>query len=210
MNRRLALIVAAATMLFAAAPVRAQQPAAYNDEGIGFGLEVGLTRDTITASDAENLIDSRTGLLAGIWFGGNRNGTLGFMGEISYVVKGAKESVGDGELKLTYVEIPALIRINLGQTSNKWGLIVYPLFGPVVDINLKATDGDGNDVKDFFNGYDIGIIGGVGVEVARIGVEVRMNWGLKTLEKGEEEGTFTGLTDTKNKSLQILAKIRLN
>ena len=129
------------------------------------------------------------------------------MGEITYVVKGANDKFTDSALKLHYIEIPILIRINLGQTSTKNGFLVYPMFGPVADINIKADD-TGVDVKNLINGLDFGAMAGVGVEIARIGFEGRMNWGLKRITK-EADG-FGELTDIKNRSFQALVKIRLN
>jgi hypothetical protein len=200
-SRVLAFCVAAATTL-AASPVSAQD----NDGGAGFGLEVGITRATIKAEGAEDFFKSRTGLMGGIWFGGNRNGTLGLMGEISYVVR--KTGAGGDEAKLHYFEIPALIRINLGQTGNKNGFIVYPMFGPVMDVQLKG-ELSGIDIRDQLNGFDFGVIGGVGVEVARIGVEGRINWGFKRLEKSGASA-FGDITDAKSRTVQVLLKLRFN
>jgi hypothetical protein len=192
----------------------AQQPVAYNDEGIGFGILAGISRSTIKLDDEfSDLIDvdSKGGWLLGIWFGGNRNGTLGFMGEISYAKKGANEGDGgDGEIDQTYLEITAPIRINLGQTDNKWGVLVYPMVGPYVDILLKAEDEDGDDIGDDFNGFDAGILFGVGVEVARVGFEVRYTMGLKSIAADEDGEGFDELTDSKSRAWQFVAKFRLN
>ena len=201
LNMRLAVLASAAVLL-AAGPAAAQG----SDGGAGFGLEAGITRATVKAEDVDDFFDSRTGFLAGIWFGGNRNGVLGFMGELAYVVKKTDTLVGESNNH--YLEIPALLRLNLGQLSTKNGLLVYPLAGPVFDINLKG-ELDGFDVKDQFKGLDIGIIAGVGIEIARIGIEGRMNWGQRSLEK-DSSGAFGGLVETKSRTFQVLAKIRLN
>ena len=208
MSQLLGSLTVAGAML-CIAPLASAQQQQSNDGGIGFGLEAGITRSTLEVeiSNLSDFYDSRNGVMGGIWFGGNRNGILGFMGEITYVIKGATEQFSGDELKLHYLEIPALIRINLGQTSNKWGFLVYPMVGPVVDIQLKG-ELDGVDIKDQFNGYDVGIVYGVGVKIARIGIEVRANNGLLTLEK-TGEGTFGGLVETKSSMIQALVKIRL-
>jgi hypothetical protein len=208
--RRLTLSLVVLMTMVAATPAFAQQSLQVSnsgsDGGVGFGVEFGLTRATIHAKGAGDFIKSRNGLMGGIWFGGNRNGAVGFMGEITYVVKGAKDELSGDDLKLHYLEIPALLRANIGQRSRN-GVIVYPFAGPVVDIQLKGSL-NGIDVKNQFNGYDLGVIGGVGFEAARMGVEVRGNWGLKTLEK--QGNGFGGLTDAKNFTVEALAKIRIN
>jgi preprotein translocase subunit SecG len=203
MFRDLTLSVVALTAMFVATPVFAQQS---SGGGVGFGVEFGLTRATIHAEDAGDFIKGRTGVMGGIWFGGNRNGRVGFMGEIAYVIKGAKNEVTDRDLKLHYLEIPALFRVNIGQRGRN-GVTVYPLFGPVVDIQLKGSL-DGLDVKDQFNGFDLGAIGGVGVEAARVGLEARGNWGLRSLQK--KGNGFGGLEEGKNFTLEVLVKLRIN
>jgi hypothetical protein len=196
------LFIAAALMV--ASPAFAQQA---QQNGVGFGVEAGITRATIHADNAGNLLKSRTGVMAGIWFGGNRNGRVGFMGEITYVVKGVNDEARNppDELKLHYLEIPALFRVNIGQTGRN-GFTVYPLFGPVVDIKLKSAI-NGVKIDEQFSGYDFGVMGGVGVEWARIGVEVRGNWGLRSLTTGSN---YNGLQKTKNRTIQILAKFRIS
>jgi hypothetical protein len=192
----------------------APAPQPGEDEGIGFGILAGISRSTIKLDDEFDdvfEVDSKGGWLLGIWFGGNRNGTLGFMGEISYAKKGAQEGGGgEGEIDQSYLEITAPIRINLGQTDNKWGLLVYPMVGPYVDILLKAEDEDGDDIGDDFNGFDAGVLFGVGVEVARVGFEVRYTMGLKSISADEDGEGFDELTDSKSRSWQFVAKFRLN
>ena len=214
MLRRLVFPLAVVlTMILAATPVSAQQSSQSsnsdeNQGGIGFGVEAGITRATIHTSGPSDFIKSRNGLMGGIWFGGNRAGRVGFMGEITYVVKGANnDEFGGSELKLHYLEIPAVFRINLGQRSRN-GLCVYPMFGPVVDILLKGSL-NGIDVKEQFNGFDLGVLGGVGVEYARIGIEARGNWGLKTLEK-TDSGFSGDVVDSKNFTIQVVLKIRIS
>jgi hypothetical protein len=175
----------------------------------GFGVEAGITRASLHADNPSDLVKGRTGVMGGIWFGGNRNGRVGFMGEITYVVKAfSNEGVTpNNDLKLHYIELPEVFRINIGQMS-KNGFIVYPLFGTVIDIKLKTAINGIKNPTDNFNGYDFGLMGGLGVEWARIGVEARGNWGLRSLET--TDNFFGGLVKAKSRTIQILAKLRIN
>ena len=116
--------------------------------------------------------------------------------------------LSDQELKTHSLEIPVLLRANLGSHSRN-GFIVYPLVGPVVDIQLKS-ELNSIDVKKQFNGFDLGIMAGGGIEVARIGVEVRGNWGLRSLVSDDAGATFGNLRDSNNFMVQIVGKIRFN
>ena len=51
-------------------------------------------------------------------------------------MKGASDDF-DNELKIHYLEIPVLARVNVGSGSLN-GMLVYGVVGPVFDIKLKA------------------------------------------------------------------------
>ncbi len=184
---------------FLAALAVSARPAAA--QGVGFGFEGGITRSSLQGDSVGDFVDGRTGWLGGIWFGGNRGGRVGFMGELVYIEKGA--SANDDDLKLRYLEIPALFRVNIGsRNKNSW--TVYPLFGPVFDIKLGAKLND-LDVSDDYNGFDVGAMAGVGVEAFRVGVEVRGNWGLLSVDPD-----LTGSDKIRNFGVEALVKLRLN
>ena len=131
--QRLALSLVVLMTMVAATPAFAQQNARSSNSGsgggVGFGVEFGLTRATIHAKDAGDFIKSRNGLMGGIWFGGNRNGAVGFMGEITYVVKGAKNEFSGEDLELHYLEIPAVLRDNIGLVAQETFLFSDTLHG---------------------------------------------------------------------------------
>jgi hypothetical protein len=80
---------------FSAAPMAPRQS---STGGVGIGALVGYVNTSATGdtNDTDFKFDSGSGWMAGIWFGGNRNGILGVMGELSYVVKKVKPVGGDG------------------------------------------------------------------------------------------------------------------
>jgi len=100
---------------------------------------------------------------------------------------------------LQYLEIPILMRINTG-SSNRNSISPYGLIGPVFDVNLKAKQGN-LDVKSNYESLDIGVLGGIGIEISRALVEVRYNKGLRNVLKGgggnaTEGSDYTDLTNT--------------
>ena len=216
--------------LVTAIPAYAQQKAAFNfgsvsatppatrqssDQGVGIGALGGMTITSARGEGSEGT-SAGTGWMFGIWFGGNRNGRVGFMGELSYVQKKIQAEIDpeDNYLTTNYLEIPALVRINIGSEMRE-GLSVYGLVGPVFDIRLSSKLVDfgfevpEEELENDFSGVDIGIMAGAGVEWNRIGFEVRGNWGLKRLATDEaiDAGRFP---PTKNTSIQILGKFRFN
>src|SRR5262245_5600559 len=142
--------------------------------GFGFGIKGGPL--FASANTSNYSFENKTGFLVGVWFGGNRTGTIGIEGEVMYGKKGAPVTSGSGNVDLYFIEIPVLFRVNVGSASiNKW--VVYGIFGPSFDIKLKGKQND-LDVSDNYSGLDIGVIAGGGFEIFRFLIEARGNWGL--------------------------------
>ncbi len=188
--------------------------------GFGIGVQFGWLRSSsYSANNAvptESLKAAMPGYMLGLWMGGHKGGAFGFGADINYVIKGATDvrlTRQDGlqfigDLKLHYIEVPVMARINIGSRTTN-GAAFYVLFGPVIDILLKGEIGSAN-VKDQFNGFDAGAVAGAGFEVMRIGVEGRFNWAFRTLQS-TGNGTFlNGLEDSKTFTFVILAKVRFN
>jgi hypothetical protein len=178
-----------------------QGGAANEDSGIGFGILGMITRTNFHADNLENFFDAKTGYGFGAWVGGNRNGRIGFVGEFIYLTKNVKDNL-DNEYETKALEIPAVFHINFGSRSRNsvGGFVVV---GPVFTINL-TQELNNVDVSDDFNGADIGIIAGAGVEFFRITIEGRGNWGLQNINK---EGS---VNDVKAFTFEFLGKFAFN
>ena len=210
-------VIVVLTSLVAAAPALAQsKPAASSaHNGVGFGVLGGVGMTTLTGEDSDGT-SSGTGPMFGIWFGGNRNGRVGFMGELSYVEKKITidDSGPNSSLSTKYIELPALVRINVGSKSLS-GVSVYGLVGPVFDFRTSSTlKFNGVEVPQAqldnqFSSVDIGILAGMGIEIHRFAFEVRGNWGMKQLAT-DEAVTSGDLPKAKSTSIQILGKVRIH
>ena len=180
-----------------------QQAGSSHANGFGFGVKGGLLFSSYREADTD--YKNNNGWEAGIFFGGNRPGSVGVMGEILYAKKGAKDASGKFTVNNYYLEIPVLLRLNIGSANRNTGAIVYGIVGPVADILLKA-DLDGIDVKKNYESLDLGVIAGGGVEVSRFLVEARMNWGLRNIAKASGGAA----SDVKTRSFAVLAGLRFN
>ena len=148
------------------------------DAGIGFGVIYGIVRPSFKDDDAQFTLSNKTGWKVGIFFGGNRDGAVGFWGKLLYKVKKSEvENLGNLEVETKYLEIPAGFRINLGSSSrNSVGGFVD--VGAVVDINIQKLD-DANIPEDYL-GTELGWYFGVGIEVTRLIVELRWDRMVKS------------------------------
>jgi hypothetical protein len=198
-----------------AAPQQRQQP----NTGLGFGIHFGGTWTTISTDTNLGDIDlsQGNGIVAGIFFGGNRDGRAGLQGEVSYLTKkvNLKADFGeDGTLdqdsKNTYIQIPVLLRVNTGSRSNN-GPCLFFLVGPAFDIKISETDEftDLFDADDVYQGVEVGLMAGAGFEVARFGVQFRYTWGLTNV-LSTEAAEEAGFGNAKYNSFQITGIFRIN
>lgn len=169
--------------------------------GIGFGVKGGLLFSSFDQANQD--FSNRNGWAGGIFFGGNRQGTLGVMAEVLYAKKGAE--FGSSSVDLHYIEIPVLARLNIGSANRNSGIVFYGIGGPVFDLRLKAQQ-DSLDVKNNYESTDLGVIAGAGLEISRLLVEARYNWGLRNIAKASGGSP----TDLKSRSFAVLAGIRFN
>jgi hypothetical protein len=170
-------------------------------DGVGIGVKGGFLWPSFAEAQGAGFKDD-SGWLFGVFFGGNRPGVVGLMGEVQYGLK--KGSLANNTLKQYFLEIPILARINVG-TNSLNGVSVYGLVGPVFDINLQTTL---NDIKieDKYESLDIGLLIGGGVEITRFLVEARYNQGFKNVLKSEGGGA----SDLKSHSFAIEVGVRFN
>ena len=178
--------------------------------GFGIGAKIGPLFTSYDAAKCDGCFNTNTGWEAGIWFGGNRGGRVGVMGELLYAKKKQESQQGQGSqltgsTTLQYLEIPILLRINIGSRSRN-GISLYGLAGPVFDINLKASLND-RDVKSNYQSLDLGVLLGAGIEITRFLVEGRFNQGLRNVLDSSNAGS---VTDIKTRSFAVLFGLRFN
>jgi hypothetical protein len=135
---------------------------------------------------------------AGIFFGGNRSGLIGVQSEINWIRKQAE--VGVQDIRIDYLQFPVLLRLNFGTDT----AAAYAIAGPAVNIKL-GDEVEGITLDDGFEGADVGLVFGGGVEVTRIIIEGRYEKGLRRINN-----TFLDTADIKTQSFTILFGIRFN
>ena len=150
------------------APVADSSPASPlfgGHKGLGLGVKGGALFSSLTGSTTYK---NRTGLIAGLFIGGNGHGLAGVMLEVLYAQKGA--GTAGSPITAHYIEVPVLLRLNIGG--------IYTVLGPYVDIKLKAS---GFNVSQNFDGFDFGVLTGAGVEFKPFLLEVRETFGLRSV-----------------------------
>jgi hypothetical protein len=165
----------------------------------GFGVKFGPTF-TEFSSDALDY-KNRTGIHAGLFFGGNRDGLLGLQSELNWIRKKSEVESNSQQIRIDYLQVPVLLRLNIGSRSAS-GPAIYALGGPALDIKI-ADEVEGITLDDGFEGADVTLVFGGGIEVARVVIEGRYDKGLRRINN-----TFSDLTEIKKQTFTVLAGIR--
>jgi len=169
--------------------------AAAQGAGIKFGPT--FTKFSSDALDYKN----RTGIHAGLFFGGNRDGLLGLQTELNWIRKKSEPEAGGAEIRIDYLQVPVLLRLNIGSSSAS-GPAVYAIAGPAIDIKI-ADEIEGITLDDGFEGADVDLVFGGGIEVARVILEGRWDKGFRRINK-----TFSDFVEIKKQTFTVLVGIR--
>ncbi|MFI5177072.1 MAG: outer membrane beta-barrel protein [Vicinamibacterales bacterium] len=159
----------------------ADSPAAQSSGsgGVGVGIKGGFLYNSLTFSDASQVYDGRAGWTVGLFFGGHRSGTFGVMGELNFQKKGASDALSGAVTDLYYLDLPVLLRINIGSHSTG-GVSVYLITGPGFDFKI----GDSVSQLASFQTYEtfnVTWVAGAGIEITRFIIEGRGIWGLQNI-----------------------------
>ena len=174
----------------------------------GFGIKGGWGFPTFSTHDLSER--NRTGWQVGAFFGGGRTHFIGVQAEVNFLRKEFDMTSGGatvGHTKLDYIQAPTLLRLNLG-TKSKNGFAIYGIIGPSFEFLVKQeTTGFGQPgtINNAFESFDIGLMGGLGVEITRLILEGRYTHGFRNLNK-----SLPGIPDVKGNLFAFLIGIRFN
>lgn len=191
-------ILASALMLGASTPAAAQDD---DGPGVGVGFKIGPTFANFS-SDALD-IDNRTGWHAGLFVGGNRSGVVGWQTEFNWIRRGGQTTPLGEEFHIDYLQVPVFLRVNIG-TESRQGFAVYALAGPAFSWRI-ADEINGVTIDDSFEGTDVGLVFGAGVEITRVILEGRYEWGFRRINK-----TFSDTDEIKSRTFTVLVGVRFN
>lgn len=148
-----------------------------------FGIRGGI--NFASFSDSKQEVDSRrVGLLSGVY------GTfkiplipISIQPEVLYSQKGA--GINGVEVKLSYIEIPVLVRINLASMGS---LSPHLYAGPYIGFKLTyKEEPQPSDAEIQVNNTDYGLVFGGGLDIRKINLGVRYSLGFNEILEFEEE-----------------------
>ena len=186
--------IARLAVLAVLACIASSSPAAAQGAGIKFGPTFATF-----SSDALDF-DNRTGIHAGLFVGGSRDKVVGLQTEFNWLRKNTETEAGQ-EIRIDYFQLPVLLRLNAGSSSAN-GFAVYGIVGPAIELKI-ADELRGITLDDGFEGADVSLVFGGGIEVVRIIVEARYEKGLRRINNN-----FSDFTEIKKQAFTILFGLR--
>ena len=164
----------------------------------GAGVKAGPTFAKFS-SDAFDF-KTRTGIHAGLFVGGSRDNVLGFQTEFNWLRKNTETEAGQ-QIRIDYLQVPLLLRLNVGSSSAN-GVALFGVIGPAIELKI-ADEVEGFTLDDGFEGADVSLAFGGGIEAARIIIEGRYAKGFRRINK-----TFSDLSEITTQSFAILFGVR--
>jgi hypothetical protein len=152
--------------------------------GITLGVKGGLIFASLGNVDPfNNPISHSLGTTFGVFVGSNPARTWTVVAELLYNRRSAEQTDNPAnKLDLYSLEIPMLIRYNIGSPNPKT-VRFYLVGGAAADLQLKSQLA-GQDISENYQGFNINAIGGGGADIAHFLIEVRGDWGLRSMTNG--------------------------
>jgi len=189
--RVLSAVFAAAVFVIVPASALAQQ----------VGIKAGANFASLTPEEDEDPDTSRRpGLVAGVWFRTAPTTRFSFQAEGLFSEKGVKfnnipfdvDSVATVDIRIRYIEIPLLARVNLTDPRSTTRVFVVGGTTPAFRLSARAkaeVDGEQEtrDISDDIEPFDLGLAGGLGVEFGRALIEARYTHGLRKINKDDND-----------------------
>lgn len=195
--------VSALALAFGVVALMPAVAAAQSTTTTGFGVKAGVNSATIKADDSDSDDVKRLwGAAAGVFIARQINNNVGVQLEGLFSQKGAKADAGDDKNRLTYLDVPFLVKVG-PTTTNETHFHVFA--GPQVSFKLKAEveeDGETFDIDDQVKGTDVAVVVGAMVERGRIHGDVRYAHGFSDIAKA-------GDIKIKNRVISVNIGVRL-
>ena len=152
------------------------------------GVKAGLNSAWLTPLEDETPdITHRRGPVGGVWVRMPSGRRVSLQAEALFSEKGSHWDFGDfasWEYRVRYFEIPLLARADFSAPASTTRLFAVAGAAPAYLLSDRTTvEFEGQSITrsnpDAFYSFDVGLVGGAGVEIGRAQVEARYTHGLR-------------------------------
>ena len=183
------------------------------------GLKGGVNYSNFFVDDIDDK-NALVGFNAGLFAKMPITRFIAIQPELYFTTKGSEVSYkglfanGDARFRLSYLEVPVLLVINLNQNFNIHGgpYVSYLLAGDVSNESTSPSfDFEKNIDVDDYNRMDAGLTLGAAIDIRKISIGARYSYGMTTIGK---ERNFANVAyrfpDAKNSVFNIYLALSLN
>ena len=194
--------------LLLAAAVLLPESSAMAQRANRFGVIAGVNFSKF-GGDADGA-NGRMGLVAGIFSRNEFTDQIGIEAQVLYSQQGIEGNFDDevdGALKLSYLKVPVLLTWaapTRGDARVRPRVFAGPAFGFKAACKVSASAGAASlsvpceDIDLEFKSFEVSAVGGIGVDISQITLQLRYDLGLTDIDK-------SNLASIKNRVLSILA-----
>lgn len=186
MKKNLFIICLAVLFVFSFHQAQAQ------DTRIGIKGGLSLYSTTISFSSfgfsIDETSDSKIGFAAGVFVEKPVSDMFSLQFEGLFVQKGGKDEdsdLGDGNVTLSYIDVPVLLRFNIPLDKEDIEPFVYggAFAGYLLDASAESDgeDIDDIDITEFLTNINYGLVLGAGVSFGMLTVDIRYDLGLANI-----------------------------
>lgn len=156
------------------------------------GVKAGVNFASLTPAEDESPdISRRRGLVAGGWVRMPSANRFSLQAEGLFSEKGVRFNIselgieGSADVRLRYLEVPVLARADFGAPASPTRVFVVGGLAPAFKLSgrgktdLEGEDTHIQDLDDEVRSFDLGLVGGGGIQAARALIEFRYTHGLR-------------------------------
>lgn len=167
------------------------------------GVKAGVNFASLTPEeDEEPDISRRRGLVAGGWVRTRLTDRVSLVGEGLFSEKGVRfddivfVDGGAADIRIRYFELPILARADFAAPASPTRFFVVGGLAPAFKLSARSKtyiddeEVDSRDIGDEIYSFDLGLVGGAGVQAGRALIEARYTHGLRhinTDDNGDED-----------------------
>lgn len=157
---------------------------------VQFGIKGGANLSKFSTEDTFSS-DNRAGYYAGLWA---RFGAAGIHLQPELYLSGknttlVSNSGEENEVRFTSLDVPVLVGTKLGAAGVGLRLNTGPVFSFILDEKQKFGEAAGEIFRGNFKDQNISWQFGAGVDVGKLGVDLRYEKGLSNISKADYRST---------------------
>jgi hypothetical protein len=178
------------------------------------GIKGGLNASNLYVDhvDDEN---ARIGFHAGLYGQMAASETIALQAELLFSTRGSEDHYSSAGLEqevkynLNYIDLPLMVVFKVGEAVefHLGGYGSY-LVGANISYDGDFANGEDEVDRDNLKSYDLGLLGGVGVNFGALQVGARYNYGLVKLADSDAANALIG--DAKNSCAQLFVAFNFN